>query len=187
VPAIRKHSVRKSFYPAFMTKAEPVRVVIERGPKGKRSVAFGLDWPGWSRGAKNAELALETLESYRERYRPVAVLAGMAREFGAARALEVVEDRVGTGSTDFWGISFSPQMRKGPRGGGQAAHAVVDTAVPHPALRLPHPRPRVGDAGQGSLHTGRILLAWGCGLRRARPTRLGSTPCGPVPVSRSRR
>ena len=43
----------------------PVRTVIERGPKGKRSVAFGLDWPGWSRGAKSAELALETLESYR--------------------------------------------------------------------------------------------------------------------------
>jgi hypothetical protein len=62
----------------------PVRTVIERGPKGKRSVAFGIDWPGWSRGAKSAELASETLESYRERYRPVAGLAGMAREFDAA-------------------------------------------------------------------------------------------------------
>src|SRR5215211_9267761 len=86
----------------------PVRTVIERGPKGKRSVAFGIDWPGWSRGARSAELALDTLESYRERYRPVAGLAGMAREFAAAGALEIVEDRVGTGSTDFWGISFSP-------------------------------------------------------------------------------
>ena len=46
-------------------------------PKGKRSVAFGLDWPGWSRGARSVELALETLESYRERYRPVADLAGI--------------------------------------------------------------------------------------------------------------
>src|ERR687887_230627 len=68
-----------------------VRTVIERGPKGKRSVAFGIDWPGWSRGARSAELALETLESYRERYRPVAGLAGMAREFDAAGRLEVVE------------------------------------------------------------------------------------------------
>ena len=64
--------------------AMPVRTVIERGPKGKRSVAFSLDWPGWSRGEKSAELALETLESYRERYRPIADLAGMAREFDAA-------------------------------------------------------------------------------------------------------
>ena len=36
------------------------RTVIERGPKGKKSVAFSLDWPGWSRGAKSPELALET-------------------------------------------------------------------------------------------------------------------------------
>jgi hypothetical protein len=62
----------------------PVRTVLERGLKGKRLVAFGIDWPGWSRGAKSAELALGTLESYRERYRPVASLAGMAREFDAA-------------------------------------------------------------------------------------------------------
>ena len=42
----------------------PVRTVIEHGPKDKRMVAFGIDWPGWSRGAKSAELALEMLESF---------------------------------------------------------------------------------------------------------------------------
>ena len=88
--------------------AMPVRTVIDRGPKGKRSVAFAVDWPGWSRGAKSAELALETLASYRERYQPVATLAGMAGEFDAAGPLETVQNKVGTGSTDFWGISFSP-------------------------------------------------------------------------------
>jgi hypothetical protein len=140
----------------------PVRTVIERGPKGKRSVAFSIDWPGWSRGAKSAELALDTLESYRVRYRPVlASIPGMAREFDAAGALEVVEDRIGTGSTDFWGISFSPctaeqdpmdevelergitllqgcwtffdgiaarvspEMRKGPRGGGRDRDRII--------------------------------------------------------------
>lgn len=142
-----------------------VRTVVERGPKGKRSVAFGLDWPGWSRGAKSADLALETLESYRERYRPIADLAGMAREFAAAGPLEIVEDRVGTGSTDFWGISFSPsstehgpmgetelergitllracwtffddvaarvspEMRKGPRGGGRDREVIIRHTV----------------------------------------------------------
>jgi hypothetical protein len=85
-----------------------VRTVIDRGPKGKKVVAFALDWPGWSRGAKTAEEALETLESYRARYRPIADLAGMADEFAAAGPLEVVEEKVGTGSTDFWAISFSP-------------------------------------------------------------------------------
>ncbi len=86
----------------------PIRTVIERGPKGKRAVAFSLDWPGWSRGAKSPELALDTLDAYRARYRPIAELAGMAIDFDAAGPIDVVEDRVGTGSTDFWGISFSP-------------------------------------------------------------------------------
>jgi hypothetical protein len=86
----------------------PVRTVIDRGPKGKRFVAFALDWPGWSRGAKTVEGALDTLEAYRERYRPIASLAGMEVEFDAAGPLDIVEDKVGTGSTDFWGISFSP-------------------------------------------------------------------------------
>ena len=66
----------------------PVRTVVERGPKGKKAVAFAVDWPGWSRGAKTPELALETLESYRERYRPVAVAARMAKEFDRRRPLE---------------------------------------------------------------------------------------------------
>jgi hypothetical protein len=139
----------------------PVRTVIEHGLRDRKSVAFSLDWPGWSRGAKTADVALETLAAYRERYRPIAELAGMAREFGAAGPLEVVEDRVGTGSTDFWAISFSPsstehgpmsepelerrltllqacwaffdgvaarvspQMRKGPRGGGRDRDRIV--------------------------------------------------------------
>ena len=138
-----------------------VRTVVERGPKGKRAVAFALDWPGWSRGAKTPELALENLGAYRGRYRPVAELAGMAAEFDAAGPIEVVEDRVGTGSTDFWAISFSPsatehdpieatelerrltvlracwaffdgvaarvspELRKGPRGGGRDRNRIV--------------------------------------------------------------
>lgn len=124
-------------------------------------MAFSLDWPGWSRGAKTAEIALDTLESYRGRYRPVAVLAGMESEFDAAGALDIVEDMIGAGSTDFWGISFlpsstehgpmeeaefergitllracwaffdgvaarvSPEMRKGPRGGGRDRDQII--------------------------------------------------------------
>ena len=86
----------------------PVRVVVERGPKEKKAVAFALDWPGWSRGAKTPELAVETLEAYRERYRPIADAAGTGAKFKREGRLEIIEDHVGTGSTDFWGISFAP-------------------------------------------------------------------------------
>jgi hypothetical protein len=86
----------------------PVRVVVERGPKGKKAVAFAVDWPGWSRGAKTPELAVDLLEQYRPRYRPVAEGSGLGSRFSRAGKLDVVEDRVGTSSTDFWAISFSP-------------------------------------------------------------------------------
>jgi hypothetical protein len=138
-----------------------VRTVVERGRKGKRSVAFAIDWPGWSRGARSPEQALETLEAYRSRYRLVAVGAGLQEDFDAAGVVEVVEDRIGTGSTDFWGISFSPssfeqdpmdpvelkrklrlvraawahfdavgvrvspEMRRGPRGGGRDRDRII--------------------------------------------------------------
>lgn len=86
----------------------PIRTVLERGPKGKKAAAFAVDWPGWSRGSTNTEEVVELLDSYRERYRPIAVAAGMTAEFDTGGRLKIVEDRVGPGSTDFWGISFAP-------------------------------------------------------------------------------
>ena len=104
----------------------PVRTVIERGPKGKRAVAFSLEWLGWSRRAKTPEDALETLESYRDRYRPIADLAGMLPRFDAAGSLEIVEDRVGPGSTDFWGISFAASSTEhGPMTEAEFDRAIV--------------------------------------------------------------
>ena len=86
----------------------PVRVVVQHGPRDKKVAAFAIDWPGWSRGARTGPEAVEVLAAYRDRYRPVAALAGLGDEFDAAGDLELVEDHVGVGSTDFWGISFAP-------------------------------------------------------------------------------
>ena len=143
----------------------PIRVVVETGPKAKKYVAYALDWPGWSRGAKTADEAVETLAAYRTRYRLVADRAGLGRAFSRAGAFEIVEERVGTGSTDFWAISFSPssfeqdpmdaaeferklkllqacwgyfdevaarvspEMRKGPRGGGRDRDRIIRHTV----------------------------------------------------------
>jgi hypothetical protein len=63
-----------------------VRTVVQRGPKEKKVAAFAIDWPGWSRGAKEPAAALELLEAFRDRYRPVASLAGLEDEFRAAGA-----------------------------------------------------------------------------------------------------
>jgi hypothetical protein len=138
-----------------------LRVMLESGPKGKKVVAVAPDWPGLERGAKTEDAVIERLESYRPRYAPVAKLAGMDAEFAATTTVDVVERYPGTGSTDFWGISFafssidhqaissevlerelslmqacwtffdgvrsrvSPEMQKGPRGGGRDRDQIV--------------------------------------------------------------
>ena len=88
-----------------MTKL--TRVTLEIGPKGKKVVAVAPDWPGLERGAKTGEEAIERLRSYIPRYSQVAKLAEMDAEFDTVKNVKVVEQYSGTGSTDFWGISFA--------------------------------------------------------------------------------
>jgi hypothetical protein len=84
-----------------------MRVTLEIGPRGKKVVAVAPDWPGLERGAKSEEAAIERLLSYVPRYAPVARLAGMDADFAAPTDVDVVEQYPGTGSTDFWGVSFA--------------------------------------------------------------------------------
>ncbi|HEX5441655.1 MAG TPA: hypothetical protein VFW76_12275 [Ktedonobacterales bacterium] len=91
--------------------ADNLRVTLELGPKGKQVVAVALDWPGLERGAKTEDAAIVRLQAYLPRYAPIATLAGMDPQFAASAAptaiINVVERYPGTGSTDFWGISFA--------------------------------------------------------------------------------
>ena len=87
--------------------ANHIRVTLEIGPKGKKVVAVAPDWPGLARGATTEQAAIERLLSYIPRYAPVAQLAGMQAAFAAIAGADVVEHYPGTGSTDFWGISFA--------------------------------------------------------------------------------
>ena len=141
--------------------ANELRVTLEIGPRGKRVVAVAPDWPGLELVAKTGEAASEQLQSYLPRYAQVAKLAEMEAAFAVSTTVDVVERYAGTGSTDFWGISFafsdidsqvmssaelereltlmqacwaffdavrgrvSPQMQKGPRGGGRDRDRIV--------------------------------------------------------------
>jgi hypothetical protein len=84
-----------------------LRVTLELGPKGKKVAAVAPDWPGLARGATTEDAALERLRAYVPRYAPVATLAGLDDALAAATDVDVVERYPGTGSTDFWGISFA--------------------------------------------------------------------------------
>jgi len=87
--------------------AKHMQVTLEIGPKGKKVVAVAPDWPGLERGAKTGEDAIERLRSYIPRYSQVAKLAEMDAEFDTIKDVDVAEQYAGTGSTDFWGISFA--------------------------------------------------------------------------------
>jgi len=77
-----------------------LRVVLEVAPK--RSFASAIDWPGWSRGAKTAEEALEALLAYAPRYAAVAKRAKVAFSPPAtARGVEIVERQKGGAGTEF--------------------------------------------------------------------------------------
>jgi hypothetical protein len=88
--------------------AKELRVWIEEPTKGKRWVAIAADWPGLERGATSEADALAKLDSYRSRYALIAQRAGLGTEFERETKPTVVARHTGTGSTDFWGISFAP-------------------------------------------------------------------------------
>ncbi len=87
--------------------ANHMRVALEMGLKGKRVVAVAPDWPGLERGAGTEAAAIDRLLAYVPRYAPVAKLAGMEAALATRPVVDVVEQYPGTGSTDFWGISFA--------------------------------------------------------------------------------
>jgi hypothetical protein len=89
------------------TVTNHIRVTLEIGPKGKKAVAVAPDWPGLERGATTGEAAIERLLSYVPRYASVAKLAEMETAFATTPVADVVEQYPGTGSTDFWGVSFA--------------------------------------------------------------------------------
>jgi hypothetical protein len=87
--------------------ADELRVMLEIGPRGKKVAAVAPDWPGLERGAQTGATAIARLQAYLPRYARVAKLAGLGAAFAAITTVDVVEQYPGTGSTDFWGISFA--------------------------------------------------------------------------------
>ncbi len=88
-----------------------LRVLVEQPTRGKRWVAVAADWPGLERGAKSEAEAIERLARYVPRYLPVAARVGLDAGLLAQSDTEVIGRYPGTGSTDFWGISFAPSPR----------------------------------------------------------------------------
>jgi hypothetical protein len=85
-----------------------LRVLVEEPTRGKRWVAVAADWPGFERGGKTEDEAVEKLVRYVPRYLSVAKRVGLDSELAAQTDLDIIGRYPGVGSTDFWGISFAP-------------------------------------------------------------------------------
>ncbi|HET6712540.1 MAG TPA: hypothetical protein VFI59_02385 [Actinomycetota bacterium] len=85
-----------------------LRVLVEQPTRGKRWVAVAADWPGLERGGKTEDLAVEKLVDYVPRYLPVAKRVRLGSQLTTQTKLDIIDRYPGTGSTDFWGVSFAP-------------------------------------------------------------------------------
>src|SRR4029078_1852232 len=70
--------------------------------------AVATDWPGLERGGRTEAEAVQKLGRYLPRDHLVAKRARLGAAFGAKTEVDIVGRYTGTGSTDFWGISFAP-------------------------------------------------------------------------------
>jgi len=75
-----------------------IRILVEATPK--RVFVSALDWPGWSRGGKTEEAAVEALLAASPRYAPVAAAAGHPLDVDGL-VIEVAERRDGDAGTAF--------------------------------------------------------------------------------------
>ena len=85
-----------------------LRVLVELPTRGKRWVAVAADWPGLERGAKTEDEAVKKLARYVPRYLPVAKRVRLGSDLANQTKVDIIGRYQGTGSTDFWGISFAP-------------------------------------------------------------------------------
>jgi hypothetical protein len=81
--------------------ARTIPIYVEAGDK--KVFACSIDFPGWCRGARTEELALDALAGYAPRYAEVAKRARVAfpAPAGAGERFEIVERVKGKGATDF--------------------------------------------------------------------------------------
>jgi hypothetical protein len=95
-----------------------IAVTIEQTPK--KAFASAADWPGWSRGGKTEELALEALAAYAPRY--AAVATDRFPKTVDLDDLEVVERNDGSAGTEFGVPSRPSHLDTRTTGADEAAH-----------------------------------------------------------------
>jgi hypothetical protein len=77
------------------------RLEIAEEAAAKKAFAWAVDWPGWCRAGKDAELARAALLDYASRYQTVAKAAGLELPDLGGAEIDVVESVGGGSGTEF--------------------------------------------------------------------------------------
>ncbi|MEO8286122.1 MAG: hypothetical protein ABI670_06765 [Chloroflexota bacterium] len=93
--------------------SDPVAVYLEVGKK--RTLAGAIDWPGWCRGGRDEEAALQALIDYGPRYERIMQTAGIDFHAPAdVSKLTIVERVEGNTTTDFGAPAVEPSSDSAP-------------------------------------------------------------------------
>src|SRR5687768_4393280 len=93
--------------------SKQLAVYLEIGKK--RTLAGALDWPGWCRGGRDQEAALQALVEYGPRYERVLHAVGLPFQAPAdASAFTVTERLEGNATTDFGAPDIAPSVDAAP-------------------------------------------------------------------------
>lgn len=95
----------------------PLRLALEIGPR--RVFATALDWPGWCRGGKGEQGAIDALLDYAPRYAAVVARAGLA--LPAEPLASIVERIAGGSGTDFGAPGVVAEDERRPTTAEEAA------------------------------------------------------------------
>lgn len=129
--------------------ATRVQVVLEA--TDKRAFASAVDWPGWTRSGRTADVAVEALAGYAGRYAPVAAAA--AFPLGSTLSFVVIEELAGDGTTTFGAPSQPAEVERIPATAAQAERSAALLAAAWDELDATYARSpaalRAGPRGGG--------------------------------------
>lgn len=93
--------------------ASTIEVYIEQG--SKRALASAIAWPGWSRGGRDEDAALQSLAGYGSRYAGVLHNVGIAFDAPAdASMFTIIERLPGNATSDFGAPDVPPSSDARP-------------------------------------------------------------------------